>query len=79
VEYPAAWAVRRVSARGSISWGGHEVFLTEVLAGESVAFEPIDDRLWLVRFAAVPLARFDDHHRRLLPAVPAATGAPSHT
>jgi putative transposase len=77
VEYPAAWTVRRVSARGSISWGGHDVFLTEVLAGESVAFEPIDDRLWLVRFAAVPLARFDDHHRRLLPALPAAAGAPS--
>jgi putative transposase len=72
LDYPATWELRRVSTSGSISWGGHAVFLSEVLAGESIAFEAIDDGLWLVRFAAVPLARFDERRRQLLPAVPAS-------
>ena len=72
LDYLAAWSVRRVSAAGAISWGGHSVFLSEVLAGESVAFEPIDDALWLLRFATVPLARFDERHRHLLPLLPDA-------
>jgi transposase InsO family protein len=75
LEYPAAWAVRRVSTGGTIKWGGHLVFLTGVLAGEADAFEPIDDALWLLRFAAVPLARFDERPRRLLPLVPAAAAS----
>jgi putative transposase len=75
LEYPVAWEVRRVSSTGSISWGGHAIFLTEVLAGQPVAFEPIDDALWLLRFATVPLARFDERHRRLLPAAPASAAS----
>jgi transposase InsO family protein len=77
--YPAAWDVRRVSTAGSVSWRGRPLFLTEVLAGEDVAFEPLDESLWLVRFAAIPVARFDERRRLLLPAVPASaasTGPP---
>jgi putative transposase len=70
LEYAAGWEVRRVSTTGSVSWRGRAVFLTEVLAGEDVAFEAVDDGLWLVRFATVPLARFDERRRQLLPAVP---------
>jgi putative transposase len=70
VEYPGAWIVRRVSSTGTISWRGSALFLTEALAGHHVAFEPIDDGLWLVRFAALALARFDEPHHRLLPLLP---------
>jgi transposase InsO family protein len=70
LEYPAGWEVRRVSTPGSIHWRGHRVFLTEVLAGHDVAFEPIDDGLSLLRFASLPLARFDERRRRLLPLAP---------
>ena len=80
LESPAAWDIRRVSPAGSISWRGRFVFLTEVLAGHDVAFEPLDDGLWLVRFATLPLARFDERRRLLLPALPAsATGAGPHS
>lgn len=72
LEYVAAWSVRRVSTAGSISWGGRPLFLTEVLAGETVAFEPIDEGLWLVRFATVALARFDERQHRLLALLPAS-------
>ena len=54
------------------------MFLTEVLAGELVALEPVDDALWLVRFATLPLARFDERQRRLLSLLPpsAASAGP---
>ena len=58
--YPAAWEVRRVLCGGEIKWGGRPLFLTHVLAGEDVALEPVDDGVWLVRFAALPLAVFHE-------------------
>jgi transposase InsO family protein len=60
--YSEAWEVRRVMRGGEIKWAGRPLFLTHVLAGEDVALEPIDDGVWLVRFAALPLAVF--HERR---------------
>lgn len=76
LDYAAAWIVRRVASNGSISWQGRPLFLTEVLAGQDVALEPIDDGVSLLRFATLPLARLDERHRRLLPLTPPlATGA----
>lgn len=60
VDYPGHMEVRRVSSGGQVSWGGRAVFLTEVLEGEYVAFDEVDDGVWMLYFAAVPLARFDD-------------------
>ena len=59
-QYPATWEVRRVLRGGEIKWAGRPLFLTHVLAGEDVALEPIDDGVWLVRFAALPLALFHE-------------------
>jgi putative transposase len=58
--YPATWEVRRVLCGGEIKWSGRPLFLTHVLAGEDVALEPVDDGVWLVRFAALPLALFHE-------------------
>jgi transposase InsO family protein len=81
LEYPAAWAVRRVSTVGSIKWTGAPLFLSHALASEDVAFEPLDDGLWLLRFACIALARFDERRRRLLPLLPpsAASAGPPRT
>lgn len=65
LEYPLAWPVRRVSINGAIRWHQRPLFLSRVLAQEDVAFEPIDDGLWLVRFAALPLALFHERTWRL--------------
>ena len=67
LEYPAAWTVRRVAANGSIKWRSLQVFLSHVLGGNDVAFEPIDDGLWVIRFATLPLARFDERRGLVLP------------
>jgi len=65
LEYSLAWPVRRVASNGVIKWHERPLFLTSVLAGEDVALEPIDDGVWLLRFAAVPLAMFQERTWRL--------------
>jgi transposase InsO family protein len=65
VEYPGHLEVRRVSSMGQLSWRGRPLHLTEVLAGEDLGFEEVDDGIWIVYFASVRLARFDDRTRTL--------------
>ena len=67
LEYPGHMELRRVSSVGAISWRGRPLFLTEVLRGEDVGFEEVDDGIWVLYFATVRLARFDERTRRLTP------------
>lgn len=63
LEYPGHFEVRRVSPIGQVSWRDYPVHLTEVLAGEHVGFEEIEDGVWMLYFAAIRLARFDERTR----------------
>jgi hypothetical protein len=65
IAYPGHVEVRRVSPIGNVSWRGQALYLTEVLGGHDVAFEEVDDGIWMVYFAAVRLARFDERARTL--------------
>lgn len=65
LEYAADAQVRRVSDAGRIKWHGRQLFLSEVLAGEDVALTAVDEGVWLVRFAALPLAVFRERTGRL--------------
>jgi len=65
-EYPARLEVRRVSSSGAISWHAHVIFLSEVLRGEDVALEQIDDDCWNLLYYTTLLARWDGRSRRLL-------------
>ena len=69
IEYPGHMEVRRVSPIGQVSWRGRPLYLTDVLGGEPVAFEEVDDGIWMLYFAAARVARFDER-TRTLPAVP---------
>jgi len=64
-EYPSTAIVRRVSTSGQVKWQGRSLFLSNVLADQDVAFDPTDDGVWLVRFAALPLALFHERTWRL--------------
>jgi transposase InsO family protein len=66
IEYPGHMEVRRVSPIGQVSWRGRALYLTEVLGGQPVAFEEVDDGIWLLHFATVRLARFDERARTLM-------------
>lgn len=65
LEYPGHLDVRRVAATGTISWRNRAVYLTEVLSGEDIALEEVDDGIWLLSFASFRFARFDDRTRTL--------------
>jgi len=65
IEYPGHLEVRRVSTDGYVSWRGRMLFLTEVLRGEDIGFEEIDDGIWLLFFGTIRLARFDERTHRL--------------
>jgi transposase InsO family protein len=65
LEYPGHCEVRRVSPFGQISWQGRPLYLTEVLGGADVAFEEVDDGIWILYFATMRLARFEARTRTL--------------
>jgi putative transposase len=60
LEDPLAWPVRRVMPIGRLKWHGRSLFLTRVLAGQDIGFEPLDDGVWLLRLGVYPLAQFDE-------------------
>ena len=73
-DYPAALEVRRVSRGGTISWRGQLVFLSEVLRGEDVALEEVDDDGWNIVYYTTLLARWDGRTQELTSAHSAIAG-----
>lgn len=65
LEYPGHFEVRRVFSNGAVSWRKIDLFLTGVLAGEEVGFEPIDDGWWTIHFGHVILGRYDERAGRV--------------
>jgi transposase InsO family protein len=58
-EYDSSMQVRKVGPCGTFGWKGEKIFISETLANEPIGLEPIEDDLWLVHFAAFPIALFD--------------------
>ena len=65
VDYPAHFEIRRVTQNGCFYW--HQQYITagQVLIGEDIGLEEIDDGLWDVFFGPVRLGRFDERTRAL--------------
>jgi putative transposase len=59
-DYPPHWETRRVSASGCIGWRSHAPFVSEALAGETIAFDEVADGLWTLYLGRLPLARWDE-------------------
>jgi transposase InsO family protein len=74
VEYPGHMEVRLVASNGDISWAGERLFVASALAGEHVAFEEVDDGVWTLHFATIPLARYDERRRTLHPIATLSAG-----
>lgn len=66
VAYPGSWDERKVQHKGAFYWKGQEIFLSEVLIGEVVGLEPLDDRHHRVWFGPMPLGVLDTHVRHML-------------
>lgn len=64
--YPGHFEVRRVRANGEIKWQGQHVFLSQVLAGEPVGLEEVDDGLWSIAFGTLLLARWSGREKHIV-------------
>ena len=63
IEYPAAFATRKVRSSGDVMWKGQWFFVSEALVGEPIGFEQIDDTCWVLHFGPIELCL-------LLPTIP---------
>lgn len=59
LEYPSTYLLRRVSDIGVISWEGHRVFLSSVLAKQVVALHQESDDRWQLYFGPILLGTLD--------------------
>jgi transposase InsO family protein len=57
VEYPDTMEVRTIKSHGQFRWKKKDIFLTEVLWGESIGLLPINKEMFTLYFAHLPLAR----------------------
>lgn len=55
LDYPEGWERRTVHTGGCIKWRKYEIFLTEMLYGETVAIEQVTDEACLVHFCSLVL------------------------
>jgi putative transposase len=65
LEYPANCQIRRVRSSGEIKWDGQWFFVSDALVGEHVAFEPVDDETFVLRFGRFELGYYSARQRRL--------------
>ncbi len=66
MRYPDHMIVRNVRPSGQVRWKGKEIFISETLAGETIAFEPGDDHIFTLHYGPIQLARFDEHKHKLI-------------
>lgn len=59
LEYPAGWILRRVTASGEVKHQGRRFFLSEVLEGQIVGLEEIDDEHYRLWFGPAELGLLD--------------------
>jgi len=79
-EYPDEMRVLTVKSHGHFRWKRRDVFLSEVLWGERIGLLEVDDGLFTVYFAHLPLARFHARTCKLVPLKQLTPGsAPSST
>lgn len=55
-DYPSTMEVRRVGVKGMMSWQNKDVYLTELLGGEPVGVEQLEEQRWRLHYGPVVLA-----------------------
>lgn len=64
-DYPAHMEIRRISTTGTFSWLGRPFFVTELLRGEDIGLEEVEDGIWNLVYYRTLLARIDIRTGRL--------------
>ena len=64
-EYDGHFEVRRVRTNGRIQFLGRDIFVSDILIGEHLALEEVDDGIWAVRFYRRLLGRLSERTGRV--------------
>ena len=64
--YPGHFEVRRVSTNGGIRWAKRWIWVSQLLGGQCVGLEAVDDGLWDVYFGPIWLGQFVEAKGRIL-------------
>jgi len=66
IVYPDHMIIRKVRPSGQIWWRGNELYISETLVGEPVAFEQIEDELYQLYYGPIKLAIYDERKKKLI-------------
>lgn len=64
--YPHDMIVRWVHTQGDLRWNGHQIYLSETLAGEPVGLRQTDNDRWDIYFGSLKLAVLDATVNKLI-------------
>jgi putative transposase len=67
VEYHGDVIARQVRHNGEIRWRGGLIYVSEALAGESVALKQKGEHLWEVRFSSYPIGILNELNGKITP------------
>lgn len=66
VEYDARYVeTRKVRTNGTIKWKGTELFLSELLIGETIGFTPRTEEDWNLYFSFMPISIFNEREQKM--------------
>lgn len=66
MQYPDDMMPRTVYHQGDIKWKSTSIYLTKVLAGQTVAMRQVEHQLWDIFFGHIRLAQLDTLNRKLI-------------
>ena len=65
-DYPSHFDTRKVRADGNIKWHQVPIYVANLLAGEYIGLEPIDDRCWMVYLSNMKLGILDERNKKII-------------
>ncbi len=66
ITYPRGTVTRHIRSQGEFRWRGRQIYLSETLAGEDIAFYPTADYQWQISWGEMKLAIFDENNGRII-------------
>jgi hypothetical protein len=66
IDYPDTMQVRTIQSHGFFHWKKKQIFLTELLWGESIGLLPLGNNLFNIYFGCRPLVGFDATRGKLV-------------
>ena len=67
VEYDTSLCTTRmIRTNGTVKWKGREIFISQLLIGENIAFKPHDEEQWIIYFSFFPLGIFNERIQKVI-------------